>query len=61
MPTDRIDISTEEDDSDDEAGNLLPGYGSLEPGQPTLENILFVLLGVILALAVVGRLVLLYG
>lgn len=33
----------------------------IEPGSPTLENAAFVLLGVFVALAVIARLVLLFG
>lgn len=62
MPTDRIEISLEdEDDEESEMANLLPGDEPVEPGEPALENVVFVLLGIVIALAIVARLVMLYG
>lgn len=62
MPTDRIDLSLEDDDAEDSnMETLLPGDDPLEPGQPTLENVVFVVVGIVIALAVVARLVMLYG
>lgn len=62
MPTDRIEISLEDEASDESrVENLLPGDESVEPGDPAVENVMFVLLGITLALVVVARLVMLYG
>ncbi|MFB6361774.1 MAG: hypothetical protein ABEH59_10705 [Halobacteriales archaeon] len=62
MPTDRIDTSLEDDGGEEsETANLLPGDAPVEPGEPALENVVFVVLGIAIALAVVARLVMLYG
>jgi hypothetical protein len=62
VPTDRIDISLEDEDAEESGtANLLPGDAPVEPGEPALENVVFVILGIVIALAVVARLVMLYG
>lgn len=54
---DRIDIprSGDEDELDS------PDEPPIEPGDPSPENVLFVLLGVAVALAVIARLFVLFG
>jgi hypothetical protein len=62
VPTDRIDISLEDEDAEESGtANLLPADAPVEPGEPALENVVFVILGIVIALAVVARLVMLYG
>lgn len=60
MALDRLDSLTADDEGADEADELRP-EPPIEPGTPSLENALFVLLGVLVALAVVARLVQLFG
>ena len=59
MPLDRVDIPMVADE-DEDAVERLP-EPPIEPGNPSPENVLFVLLGVLAALAVIGRLVVLFG
>lgn len=61
MARDRPDSPTADDDGVDETDDGLRPEPPIEPGTPSLENALFVLLGVLVALAVVARLVQLFG
>lgn len=54
---DRIDIPRSADEDEPEPAFEPP----IEPGDPSAENVLFVLLGVAVALAVIARLFVLFG
>lgn len=58
---DRLDGLTADDASADDPDDEFPPEPPIEPGSPTLENALFVLLGVLIALAVIARLVQLFA
>lgn len=58
---DRFDIPRRDDDADEAPDEEGLGAMPIEPGDPAPENVIFVLLGVLIALAVVARLVQLFG
>jgi hypothetical protein len=59
VPLDRL--ASDDDERADETDESLLSEPPIEPGTPSLENALFVLLGVLVALAVVARLAQLFG
>ena len=59
MPIDRLDVPGVRDGED--GVEEPPLEAPIEPGDPAAENVLFVLLGVLVALAVVARLFVLFG
>ena len=59
MPIDRFDVPGVAEGDEEAEGPL--AEPPIEPGEPTAENALFVLLGVLVALAVVARLFVLFG
>lgn len=61
VPLDRIEIPDVREDATAADGDEARPEPPIEPGDPSPENALFVLLGVLVALAVVARLFVLFA